>query len=100
MSAVHVATDGPCPWRPRSAHSPTSFLNACMPTIKLDEIEIEALQRLAIGKALGRESSRQPHASRRMVDLGLVDHNVDGQLQATEAGRDWLAAWNSRYSVR
>jgi Mn-dependent DtxR family transcriptional regulator len=71
-----------------------------MQPVKLDEIEIEALQQFAIGKALGRKSSREPHASRRMVELGLVDHDVDRQLQVTEAGREWLAAWNSGYNVR
>jgi hypothetical protein len=71
-----------------------------MQPVKIDEIEIEAPQQLAIGKALSRETSTEPYASRRMVELGLIDHDVDGRLQVTEAGREWLVAWNSRYSVR
>lgn len=67
--------------------------------VQLDPLEIEMLQQLAIGKALGEASSRVAHVSRRMFDLGFVEYGPDGQLQPTEVGRQWLVQRNQGESM-
>lgn len=61
-------------------------------TVELDALELEMLQGLAIGKALGESSSRVANQSKRLLEVGFVEHGPDGQLRPTEAGKTYLVA--------
>lgn len=62
--------------------------------VRLNPLEIEMLQQLAIGIALGKTSSRFANVSKRMLESGFVGRGPDGQLQPTNAGREWMMRHN------
>lgn len=79
-------------YRARRIHLAELVKGPPLASIHLDDLEITALESLAIANALGQHTSRVVNQSRRMFELGLVEFNSEGELAVSDKGKEWLTS--------